>query len=243
VAGHALAAGGGAPVSFLADVGSWLVDGDHWQGDEGIPTLAVHHLQVSVAALAAAAVVGLPLGLWLGHRRAGGAVVLNLANAGRALPTYALLVLAVQGTGIANPTGFGWTGSFPTWWPLVLLGLPPILTGTYVAMRQVDPDMVDAARGMGMREREVVRRVELPAALPLVMSGVRAAMVGIVATATLASFTGFGTLATPINVGLATQDRVQVFAGAVCVGLLAVLVDAVLAGVQRLVVSPGLRER
>jgi osmoprotectant transport system permease protein len=228
-------------VSFLGDVGSWLVDGAHWSGDDGIPTLALHHLQVSVAALAGAVAVGLPLGLWLGHRRAGGALALSAANAGRALPTYALLVLAVQFTGIGNPSGFGWTGSFPTWWPLVVLGLPPILSGTYLAVRQVDPDVVDAARGMGMAEGQVLRRVELPVALPLVITGVRAAMVAIVATATLASFTGFGTLATPINIGLATQNRVEVFAGAVCVAILAIAVDIVLAILQRVVVSPGLR--
>ena len=116
-------------------------------------------------------------------------------------------MLAVQIFGITSPTGFGWTGSFVAFVPLVLLGIPPMLTNSYVGVRDVGDELVDAARGMGLSEGEILRRVEIPVALPLIMAGIRTAMVGIVATATLASFTGVDTLATPIFIGLNTERQ------------------------------------
>jgi osmoprotectant transport system permease protein len=228
---------------FLINVWHWLTAGDQWHGGDGVPHLLANHLRVSISSLLVSMAIAVPLGAWLGHRRVGGVVAINVANIGRAIPVYALLVLAVQIFGITSPRGFGWTGSFVAFVPLVLLGIPPMLTNSFIGVRDVGDDLVDAARGMGLSESEILRRVEIPVALPLIMAGIRTAMVGIVATATLASFTGVDTLATPIYVGLNTSDNVAVFGGAVLVALLAVAADLALALVQRSVVSPGLRAR
>ncbi len=228
-------------MSFLRDVWHWLTASEQWHGSDSIPQLAVRHLQVSVAALVVAFLLAAPVAAWLGHKHVGGTLAINVANIGRAVPAYALLVLAVQIFGLRNPAGFGWTRSFVAFVPLVLLGIPPILTNTFIGVREVGGDLVDAARGMGLSDGEVLRRVELPVALPLVMAGVRTAMVGIVATASLASFVGVDTLATPIYVGVNTFDNVPVFAGALLVAALALLVDGALAALQRTIVSPGLR--
>src|SRR3954451_11834126 len=230
-------------LGFLVDVWHWLTSGDQWHGSDGIPHLLANHVRISISSLLVSMLIAVPLGAWLGHRRLGGVVAINIANIGRAIPIYAMLVLAVQIFGITSPRGFGWTGSFVAFVPLVLLGIPPMLTNSYVGVREVGEELVDAARGMGLSEGEILRRVEIPVAMPLIMAGIRTAMVGIVATATLASFTGVDTLATPIYIGLNTADNVAVFGGAVLVALLAVIADVALAVVQRFVVSPGLRPR
>jgi osmoprotectant transport system permease protein len=230
-------------VHFLVDVWHWLTSGDQWHGGEGVPHLLANHLRVSISSLVVSAAIAVPLGAWLGHRGVGGVVAINVANIGRAIPIYALLVLAVQIFGITSPRGFGWTGSFVAFVPLVLLGIPPMLTNSYIGVRDVGDELVDAARGMGLSEGEILRRVEVPVAMPLIMAGIRTAMVGIIATATLASFTGVDTLATPIYIGLSTNDNVAVFGGALLVAVLAVIADLVLAVVQHEVVSPGLRPR
>jgi osmoprotectant transport system permease protein len=230
-------------VHFLVDVWHWLTSGDQWHGGDGVPHLLANHLRVSISSLLVSAAIAVPLGSWLGHRGVGGVVAINVANIGRAIPIYALLVLAVQIFGITSPRGFGWTGSFVAFVPLVLLGIPPMLTNSYIGVHEVGDELVDAARGMGLSEGEILRRVEVPVAMPLIMAGIRTAMVGIIATATLASFTGVDTLATPIYIGLHTNNNVAVFGGALLVALLAVVADLALALVQRQVVSPGLRAR
>ena len=230
-------------MQFLIDVGHWLTASEQWHGQDGVPHLLANHVRVSIASLVVAMLISVPLGAWLGHRRVGGVVAINIANVGRAIPVYALLVLAVQIFGITSPTGFGWTGSFVAFVPLVLLGIPPMLTNAYVGVRDAGDELVDAARGMGLSDNEILRRVEVPVAMPLIMAGIRTAMVGIIATATLASFTGVDTLATPIYIGLNTSDHVAVFGGAVLVATLAITADLLLAVVQRFVVSPGLRTR
>ena len=226
---------------FLTDVWHWLTASEQWHGGDGIPHLLANHVRISISSLLVSMLISVPLGAWLGHRRVGGIVAINIANIGRAIPVYAMLVLAVQIFGITSPRGFGWTGSFVAFVPLVLLGIPPMLTNSYIGVRDVGDELVDAARGVGLSEREILRRVEIPVALPLIMAGIRTAMVGIVATATLASFTGVDTLATPIYIGLSTNDHVAVFGGAVLVGVLAIVADLALAAAQRTLVSPGLR--
>jgi osmoprotectant transport system permease protein len=227
--------------SFLTDVWHWLTATEQWHGGDGIPHLLANHVRISISSLVVSMLIAVPLGAWLGHRRLGGVVAINIANIGRAIPIYAMLVLAVQIFGITSPRGFGWTGSFVAFVPLVLLGIPPMLTNSYIGVREVGDELVDAARGVGLSEGDILRRVEVPVALPLIMAGIRTAMVGIVATATLASFTGVDTLATPIYIGLSTNDNVAVFGGALLVGILAILADVVLASAQRALVSPGLR--
>jgi osmoprotectant transport system permease protein len=226
---------------FLGQVFGWLTTSDHWLGGDGLVHELRQHVQVSAASLLVATTIALPIALVLGHYQRGGVVAINVANAGRALPTYAVLVLAVAAFGIRSPRPLEWTGSAVTFLALVLLGIPPILTNAYVGMREVDRDLVDAARGLGMRGRQVLLRVELPVALPLVMAGIRTSALGVVATATLASWTGYDTLGTPINVGIAIRDNVQVFAGALIVTALALVVEIALALTQRALVSPGLR--
>ena len=229
-------------LSFLGQVWDWFTDGDHWSGDEGIPHLLFQHLQVCGAAMLVAVVIAVPIGLVLGHHRRGGAVAVNVANIGRAVPSFALLIIGVQLWGIGDPgPPFGWVGSLPTWVCLIALALPPMLANAYVGMSQVDDDVREAAAGMGMRGREVLRRVELPMAMPVVMAGVRTAAVAVVATATLAAITGFGGLGRYVWDGIKQQDDVKLFAGALLVALLAIVVELVLAGVQRLLVSPGIR--
>jgi osmoprotectant transport system permease protein len=228
--------------SFLGQVWDWFADGEHWSGNEGIPRLLLQHLQVCAAAMLVAVVVALPIGLILGHHRRGGAVAVNVANIGRAIPSFALLIIGVQIWGIGEPgPPFGWVGSLPTWVCLVALALPPMLANAYVGMSQVDEDVREAAAGMGMRGREVLRKVELPMAMPVVMAGVRTAAVAVVATATLAAITGFGGLGRYVWDGIKQQDDVKLFAGALLVAVLAIVVEVALAGLQRLLVSPGLR--
>lgn len=219
-------------MSFLRDVLQWLVDPAHWQGSDGIPTRVAEHLHLSAEALAVALVIALPAGIVLGHYGRFGGVAINISNAGRALPSFGILVIAFQLFGL---------GDFPVVLALVLLAFPPIVTNSYVALREVDPDIRDAARGMGYRELAQILRVELPLAVPLIMAGVRTSAVQVVATATLGAVIAGGGLGRYIIDGLATQDYVKTAAGAILVALLALATDGALAGAQRLLVPRGIR--
>lgn len=219
-------------MSFAREVWQWLVDPAHWQGTDGIPTRIGEHLHLSAEALAVALVIALPAGILLGHYGRFGGLAINISNAGRALPSFGILVIAFQLVGL---------GDLPVVIALVLLAFPPIVTNSYVALREVDPDIRDAARGMGYRELAQILRVELPLAVPLIMAGVRTAAVQVVATATLGAVIAGGGLGRYIIDGLATQDYVKTAAGAILVALLALATDAALAGVQRLLVPRGIR--
>ena len=219
-------------MTFLADVVRWFLDSTHWQGSGGIPTRLAEHVEMSVIATAVAALIALPLGLSLGHYGRGGALAINVSNVGRALPSFAILVLAVQLVGI---------GALPAFLALVALAVPPMVTNSFVGMRDVDDQLRDAARGLGMRERQLLLGVELPNALPVVMAGVRTAGVQVVATATLAALVGWGGLGRYIVDGLSQRDFVQVFAGAVLVALLSGATELVLGVLQWLLTPAGLR--
>jgi osmoprotectant transport system permease protein len=189
------------------------------------------HLKLCFAAMAIACAVALPTGLWLGHTRHGAFLAVSVSNIGRAVPAIALLFLffAFLGAGFANVT-----------LALTLLAIPPILTNAYVGVREVDPDAVDAARGMGMTGPEILRRVELPLSLPLVFGGIRTSAVNVVATATIAPLAGVVTLGDPIiNPSIYGQEGR--LGGAILVALLAVLTEVTLAAVQRAVTPRGLR--
>jgi osmoprotectant transport system permease protein len=229
-------------VGFLGDVWDWFGDGSHWTGNDGVIHRTTEHVQISIVSVAVAALIALPIGYFIGHVRKGGVVAVNVSNVGRALPSFALLILMVQIFGIGEPTGaFSFIGSFPTFIVLVALAIPPMLTNTYVGVAGTDPEVREAARGMGMSGRQLLTGVEAPMAMPLVMAGIRTAAIAVVATATLAAYIGWGGLGRFIIDGLATQDYVQVFAGAVLVALLAIVFELALALVQRLTVSRGLR--
>ena len=207
------------------------VGGEPVGGLEQIGDLLWTHIEVSVLALALSLVVALPIGLYFGHRGTGELLAVAIGNAGRAIPELALIAFmaAFIGVGLLNVTI-----------ALAVLGIPPVLTNTFVGVRQVDRGAVEAARGMGMSETEVVRKVELPLAAPTIMSGVRTAAINIVATATIAPLAGVLTLGDLILSRNVVGDD-GVIAGAIVVALLALTVELALAGVQRLVTPKGLK--
>jgi osmoprotectant transport system permease protein len=219
-------------VSFLADVVGWFTTAAHWRGENGIPHRLSEHLLLSAVCVLVAAAVALPIGVALGHIGRGGAVAVNLANVGRAIPSFAILVLATEMVGI---------GVRPAFVALVALALPPMVTNAYVGVRGVDAEVREAARGMGMTGGQMLRRVEVPLSLPLVLAGVRTAAVQVVATATLAALVAWGGLGRYIVDGLAQRDFVQVFAGAVLVATVATLTELALAALER-AVTPFERE-
>ena len=225
-------------MTIASDVVDWFATGDHWRGDFGVPHRLVEHATMSAAAVVAAMVIGLPVGLWLGHRGRGGSVAINLANVGRAIPSLAILALTQQAIGLSGWPGFG---ARPAFVALVALAVPPLVTNAYVGMRGVDRDVVEAARGMGMTGRELLWRVELPIALPVVMAGIRTAAVQVVATASLAAVTAWGGLGRFIVDGFGQRDNPQIVAGAILIGLMALGTELALGAVQRAVVSKGLR--
>ena len=211
---------------------SYLLDPAHWTGSQGIPIRLLEHLGYTALTLVIALVIAVPIGAWIGHTGRGGFLVVGLANGLRALPTLGLLVL------IVGATGLGLLGPITA---LVILAVPPILAGTYAGVRNVDSAVVDAARGMGMRGREVLLGVELPNALPLIISGIRSSVLQVISTATIAAYVALGGLGRFIIDGLAVRDFPQMIAGSLLVAVLAVAADLLLAGLQKLVVSPGLR--
>ena len=189
------------------------------------------HLELSVVSMAIACAIAIPLGLWLGHIGKGGFLAINASNVGRAVPSLALIAffVAYLGVGFTNLTV-----------ALVLLAIPPILTNAYTGVRQVDRDTVDSARGMGMTGFQIVRRVELPLALPLIFGGIRISAVNVVATATIAPLAGVVTLGDPI-INVNTYGSEGRLAAAIVVALLAVLTEVTLAALQRAATPRGLK--
>ncbi|MGA4847323.1 ABC transporter permease [Streptomyces sp. G5(2025)] len=214
----------------LTDAWAWLADSAHWAGDDGIWHRLTQHLVLTVVCLLISCLIALPVALVLGHLGKGGALAVNISNAGRAVPTFAVLVLLLL-------TPLGRWGDGPTVVALVLFAVPPLLTNAYVGMRGVDRSVVRAARGMGMTGRQLLWRVELPLALPLVLSGVRIAAVQLVATATIAALAGGGGLGRIITAGFNLASTPQVVAGAVLVALFALLVEGVFEVAER--IAPG----
>ena len=234
---------GGATGVIVTDISNWLSDSSHWSGPDGVPARLREHLQYSLVALLIAAVIAIPLGLLIGHTRRGTFAVVAIANSFRALPTvglltffYILLAPHIHGTG--NASYF-----IPSEIVLVLLAIPSMLSNTYAGIDNVDPGVKDAAQGMGMRGSEVLFKVELPNALPLIFSGVRASFLQVIATATVTAYVGLGGLGRFLLDGLASQDYPQMASGAVLVAALALLVDLLLALVQRYAVSRGVTGR
>jgi osmoprotectant transport system permease protein len=219
-------------MTFFGQVIHWFLTGTHWQGDGGIPHRTFEHVLMSAGSLLVAGLLALPVGIILGHFGKGGNLAINISNVGRAIPSFALLVIAVELVGI------GWV---PPFIALVALGIPPMVTNSYLGMREVDADVREAARGMGMRGRVVLWRVELPIALPFIMAGIRTSAVNIVATATLAALVAWGGLGRLIVDGFGLQDYPMMYAGAILVGVLSLIVEFSFAGLQRAVTPAGLR--
>jgi osmoprotectant transport system permease protein len=222
----------------MTRIWSWLADPANWTGSAGIPVRLVEHLGYASVTLLLAALIGIPLGLWIGHTGRGRVVVVNLVNGMRSVPTLGLLFVAVLvlGPRLGGELAF----LAPAIIVLVILAIPPILAGAYAGVESVDPAARDAARGMGMRPLDVLIKVEVPCALPLIFSGLRSAALQVIATATLAASVSLGGLGRFLIDGQAYRDYGQMAGGALLVAVLAVLVDLVFAAVQRTVVSPGL---
>ncbi|MEV5952400.1 ABC transporter permease [Streptomyces sp. NPDC051987] len=219
-------------MNVLNFVHAFFSDSSHWHGYDGIPTRLWEHVQYSLEALAYAAVIGLPVGLLTGHYGRGGNTLALIATAGRALPSFGLLVLMFIWLGF---------GMLPVMIPLVILAVPPILVTTYEAMRSVDPSPVDAARGMGMPEARILFQVELPVALPLILSGLRSAAIQIVSTATIAAYVSLGGLGRYIIDGLYQKNYEKVVGGATLVAAMALVTLGIFWAIARVTVSPGVR--
>lgn len=218
---------------MIGDVVDWFADPANWQGDDGVLNRLSEHVLLTVTAGLLAMLVGLPLALWLGHVGRGGTLAVNVSNVGRAVPTFAVLLILSIG-----PLGAGYFGPFgraglATLVSLVLFALPSIITNAYVGMREVDRDTVEAARGMGMSGRQILVGVELPLAAPLIVAGIRLAIVQVWATATIAALVAGPGLGRIITLGFVRQDVAQVVAGALVVGLVALLLEGFMALVQR----------
>ena len=216
---------------FLSEVAQWFTEPGRWEGSAGIPVRAFEHIVMSLASVSIAALVALPVGLYIGHARRFEFAVVSVANFGRAIPSFGLLLLFVSfmGLGLEYPPAFRPAIILV----LVLLAIPPVLTNTYVGVQSVDEDTLEAARGMGLTERQVLRQIEVPLAATLIVAGLRTAAVQVVATATLAAAAGGGGLGRFIIDGFASGQDEQIFGGAVLVAVMAVLTEVAFAFLQR----------
>jgi osmoprotectant transport system permease protein len=221
-------------MDFIADVVDFFTTASNWWGVDGIVHRVQDHVVMSAAALLTAMAIALPIGLVLGHTGRGGPLAINVSNLGRAVPSFAIIVITASIVGI---------GAKPAFIALVALAVPPMVTNTYTAIRTVDPEVRESAVGMGLTGGQVLRRVEVPMGLPLIMAGIRTSGVQVVATATLAAIVGWGGLGRYIIDGLATREFHEVFVGAVLVAALSILVELGLGLVQRGVVPRGLTPR
>lgn len=219
----------GDTLGFLLDSANWALS-----EPDGFPQRILEHLLYTGLAVLIAFPIAFPIGVLIGHTGRGAFLAINAGNAGRALPTLGvlMLVVALAGTGLA-----------PAIVALVVLAIPPILTATYAGVNSVDPATVDAARGVGMTEFQIATRVEVPDALPVIFGGLRNATLQVVSTATIAAYVGLGGLGRFLFDGLALRDYPRVVAGAVLVAVLAVVLDLLLAAVQRALVSRGVDVR
>jgi osmoprotectant transport system permease protein len=215
----------------------WFNDPLNWTNPGGLLDRLGEHLVISFWAVLLGCAIGWPVGIWLGHRGRGGGIVITAANLTLAIPTLALLTILPL-----TPLGFG---KPPVVVALAVFAVPPLLANAYTGLRQIDPETREAARGMGLSGGQLLRRVELPLSVPYLAAGLRTAAVQVVATAALAAFVNGGGLGEIISagfgIGMSNGGGGQIVAGGITVALLALLVEAILAGVQRLVTPRALR--
>nr|WP_042195439.1 ABC transporter permease [Kibdelosporangium sp. MJ126-NF4]CEL22009.1 Glycine betaine ABC transport system permease protein [Kibdelosporangium sp. MJ126-NF4]CTQ92789.1 Glycine betaine ABC transport system permease protein [Kibdelosporangium sp. MJ126-NF4] len=218
-------------MNLFGNAFDWLLEPERWSGDTGIPARVLEHLGYTALAVLLGLVIALPIGMVIGHSGKGGFLV-GAANALRAIPELGLLILLVLLMGI---------GLLPVTLALVVLAIPPLLAGTYSGIRNVDRSVVDAARGMGMKEGRILWSVELPNALPLILGGLRSATLQVLATATIAAYVSLGGLGRFVIDGLYLRDFAQTLGGTIVIAVVALVIEGLLILVQRLVVSRGLR--
>jgi osmoprotectant transport system permease protein len=217
--------------NIFTDTFAWLAAPAHWTGSSGIPVRLMEHLQYSALVLVIAAAIAVPTGLYIGHTGRGRVVAVAIAGALRALPTLGLLVLFALLAG---------SSLMPPVWALVILTVPPLLAGTYAGIASVDRAVVDAARAMGMTELQILFRVELPNGLQVMFGGIRTAVLQVIATVSVVAYLPLGGLGRYLFDGLVLQDFPRMLAGSLLIAGLAIVIDLILAAVQRTILSPGL---
>ena len=228
-------------MDLLTITAQWLTDPTNWQGSNGIPARLAEHVALSGVSILLASLVAMPLGLWIGHTGRFSWLIVSSANAWRALPSFAVIGLLVPfTTSIDRDLGFT---LYPTLIAMLVLAGPPLLVNSYQGIAGVDRDLVEAARAMGMRERQILLGLEIPIALPVIATGIRSAAVQVVATATLGATFGFGGLGRYIVLGDANKNNGELFGGVVLVAALALTTLALFLLIERRLVSPGLLSR
>ena len=224
----------GGLIDQVQAVAVWFADPGNWGGQDGIPNRLTEHLVICLLSMIAALLVAMPVGLFIGHTNRLSFLAVTLSNIGRAVPSYAVMALLFPLSIAFSVMGPGGDIAYlATFLAMVLLAIPPVVTTTYAGMRGVDGDLLEAARGMGMRGHQVLRRVELPLAWPVLLTGIRIAAVQVVATATLGAVFGGGGLGRYIIQGQARHDNARLWAGAILVALLAILTELVFAWLVR----------
>jgi osmoprotectant transport system permease protein len=226
-------------MEFLRDVAAWYVDPEQWTGRGTLPEIVGGTLGLAAASILGAVLLAMPIGLYIGHTGRGAQAAVAIANIGRAVPSLGWMgIFYPITTGLFARAGHGF---LPALIALVALGIPPIVTNAYAGLREVDADLREAGRGVGMTEMQLLRRVEVPVALPVIMAGIRSSAVAIMATTPLMSLVGADTLGDYILAGLDLSDEVQVFAAALLVVVAALLTEFGFALLERRATSPGLR--
>ena len=221
-------------MNIISDTARWFADGSNWSGSSGVPARVFEHVQISLLAVTVAALVALPVGLLIGHTRRAEFIAVTVGNLGRALPSFGILALVFPLTLRYAPGSIGFA---PTLIALFLLAIPPILTNTYVGVQNVDPDVTEAARGMGLSGSQVLFQIEVPLAAGLMVAGLRTAAVQVVATATLGAVFAWGGLGRFIVDGFAQGDDAMIVAGALLVALLAILTEVTFSLLERAVTA------
>ena len=219
-------------IEFIGEVIQWFLDPDNWTGTRGLLNRTWQHISISVLSMWVASMIALPPAIYLGHIRRGGVLAVSAVNVGRALPSFGIVgvmfPITLAFTLTATPLGF-----WATFIALVLLAMPPIFVNAYTAVREVDPAIVEASRGMGMNERQVLWRSEIPLGMPLIMAGIRTATVAVIATATLGAVVGWGGLGRDIIDGFAQGNDVILVVGGLMVALLAIVAELGLGWAER----------
>ncbi|MEZ5176063.1 MAG: ABC transporter permease [Acidimicrobiia bacterium] len=214
---------------FVGDVVDWFMDSGNWTGIDGIPNRMWEHIQMSALAMVIASLFAIPIAVVLAHRRLGGSFVVAIVNIGRAVPSFAIIAVSLP---ITIRMGLG-LGFWPTLLALLFLAIPPLFSNAHAGISGIDPPVVDAARGMGMTETQIMVRIEVPLAMPVLLAGARVAAVQVIATATLGALVAWGGLGRYIIDGFATQDLPEVFAGGLLVAILAIAAELAFSVAER----------
>ncbi len=224
---------------------AFFADAANWQSETGIPNRLIEHITISLLAVLTASAIALPLGFYIGHTGRLQLLGINIANIGRAVPSYAVMVMLLPVMlGLAPVLGYDprlGLRFFPIFLAMVLLAIPPILVATYAGLQSVDRELTESSRGMGLTERQILMQVELPLALPVLIGGFRVALLQVIATATIGAYLGGGGLGRYIIDGIARRDDGMLYAGVVLVAVLAIGTDVVLSWLQRRLTPRGVR--